>query len=209
MLTEPEKLQPRRWSKRILLIGLLVLLVLGGLYWQQRIEVPAKPLVINEVAPVIEQPVSSPSEVVVAAPKADSAQSLPVDVPVSKPTLIKRPTKLAKERDEVYVVAAAEPVVSKTPPTAAKALPPVERPAVVPAVQVEAAPLTADTRSKAPDIAPAMVQTELKPVVQPIPVPVAAVSTPVSTSVPIPLTASAAPVPKRKAKNDEDVEIDP
>ena len=201
MLTNHEKQQQRRWSKIILLIGLFLLLILGGFYWQQRTPDPPKPLVVKEEHPVavVEKPTPTTPEPVAVAPKLDSAQSLPTELSVSRPAITKRvmtPTKVSRG---VNVVAA--PVVPKTAPR-------VEREAVVSVVQHEVAPLTADTRSKAPDLSSSMVQTELKPVVQPIPVPVATVSTPVSTSVPIPITTSATSLPKRKSKNDEDVEID-
>ncbi|MBO0937405.1 hypothetical protein J2I47_12690 [Fibrella sp. HMF5335] len=202
MITTNEKRPLRSLKRSTLLIGCLLLLLLGGVYWQRKIATEPAPVLAK--ASKVEKPALENRKAALNNPltvkvNADSAQSLPTDLSVNKIPVIKRMTKLSKVRYEAartYV-----PVLSETSTSVEREPAPVAQPAAV-------APVVSETRPRVTESAPISQPAELKPVVQPIPV-AAAVTSPVSTSVPMPITASAAPLPKRKAKNDEDVEIDP
>lgn len=182
----------------MLLISCLLLLLLGGVYWQLRSPEVAKPVAVSEVKAVTKPPIVQPDVAPTLIVKEGSAQSLPIAVVVNKLAFTKRTAKVIKARYDVDPVDA---------PVAVEASLPVVREVVTPSATPVAPSVTADVRAKVADPAP-IVPTELKPIVQPLPV-AAAVTAPLSTSVPMPITASAASMPKRKTKNNEDVEIDP
>ena len=154
-------------------------------------------MVVRKSQPTVEATVNTPEATPTVATEVDSAQSLPIDLPVNKPAVLKQAatsTKVRRKVDDIGVSVSSEMTI------------PVEREVVTPVVQPVAVPVMAEVRPKVADPTPVAQPVESQPVVQPTPV--AAVTAPLSTSVPMPITASAAPVPKRKSKNDEDVEID-
>lgn len=200
MFTTNEKRPSRSWKKSILLIGCLLLVLLGAIYWQRTTEEAPAPAVMKATKLALEKPTSRPNAMLTADSKANSAQSLPVELSVNKPSVVKQVTRLSKVGNEAE---------HKHVPDLSKATALTEREPDAPIAQpVAAAPVATEARPKTAEYASISQPVELKPVVQPIPV-AAAVTSPVSTSVPLPITASATPLPKRKAKNDEDVEIDP